>query len=58
MADILRLMLMIEHGGMWMDARTYFLRDLSWADFPQNSSLIHKKIGPEPDILIGAFSQG
>jgi hypothetical protein len=29
-ADILRIFLIHEHGGMWIDANSFFLGDLSW----------------------------
>ena len=33
-ADLIRIQLMLEHGGMWMDANSYFTRDLEWALHP------------------------
>lgn len=33
-ADLIRMMLLYKYGGMWMDANTFFLRDLTWVDNP------------------------
>ena len=30
-ADLIRLMLMIKYGGMWLDADAHLTRPLSWA---------------------------
>ena len=58
-ADLLRLMLLKDYGGMWIDANSYFVSsNLSWLDHPQRSKLIHNKLGEEPDVLLGAYSQG
>jgi len=33
-ADLIRMMLLYKYGGMWMDANTFFVRDLAWVDNP------------------------
>ena len=43
-ANLVRLMLMMKYGGMWIDSDSYFLRDLSWAEQPQNTILLHNKM--------------
>ena len=32
-ADIMRLFLIYENGGMWVDTNTVLLRDLKWVEF-------------------------
>jgi mannosyltransferase OCH1-like enzyme len=32
--DLIRMMLLYKYGGMWMDANTFFFRDLAWVDNP------------------------
>lgn len=31
-ADIIRMLLLFKYGGMWMDANSIFLRNLTWVD--------------------------
>lgn len=33
-ADLIRMMLLFKYGGMWMDANTFLVRDLSWVNNP------------------------
>ena len=57
-ADLIRLMLLKDYGGLWMDATTYLARDLSWVDNPKKEKLLHNKIHDYPDVVLGAYSQG
>lgn len=43
-ADILRYLLIIKYGGLWIDINSYLLRNLSWVSNP-NQTYIHNKLG-------------
>jgi hypothetical protein len=51
-ADVVRLLLLEQYGGMWMDANSFLLYPLSWIDtFPLRNPQ------PNPQIILGAYTQ-
>jgi hypothetical protein len=51
-ADIIRLELLKDNGGMWVDSSTFFVDKLDWINNIGNSKIpILNKIAPEPDLL-------
>lgn len=50
-ADILRLHLIYENGGMWLDTNSIFLNDFSWIENIDKQIDITNKIGAYPDYL-------
>ena len=44
-ADLIRVQLMIHHGGMWVDAKSYFVRGLEWTDNPKGSPFLANQLG-------------
>ena len=53
-ADLIRYQLMRQHGGMWIDADTYFVQPLNWTQHLRASTLLHNKIGDFPEVILGA----
>ena len=53
-ADLLRLHVIYENGGMWIDASSIFLNDFSWIENLDQQIYIDNKIGNSPEYL--AFS--
>jgi mannosyltransferase OCH1-like enzyme len=43
-ADIIRLLLILKYGGLWLDINSYFLGDLSWVENP-HQPFISNKLG-------------
>jgi len=54
-ADILRLVLMYENGGMWLDSNSFFINDFSWIENIQKEASIINRIGTYPDHLAFTF---
>jgi hypothetical protein len=51
-ADIIRLELLKDNGGMWVDSSTFFVDKLDWINNIQNENIpILNKISSEPDLL-------
>lgn len=56
-ADLIRLLLILRYGGLWLDTNSYILTDLSWVDSP-NQAYIHNKLGSSPEIILAANTEG
>ena len=54
-ADLLRLHLLYENGGMWIDANTVFLNDFSWIENLDKQVYIDNKIGKSPEYLTFSY---
>ena len=51
-ADIIRLQLLKDNGGMWVDSSTFFVDKLDWINNIANEKIpILNKIAQEPDLL-------
>jgi len=51
-ADVLRAMLMYEHGGAWIDVGSFFVQDLGWIDRLYELPNVYNRFFPDPDILL------
>jgi len=47
-SDLLRSFLMYEHGGMYLDANSYFTRDFGWTSKLYEWPWIYNRISPDP----------
>lgn len=56
-ADIIRMMLLLHYGGMWIDTNSFFIQDLSWLDTLKEQPHIYNKMGERPEVLLGSFSE-
>jgi hypothetical protein len=50
-------MLLIEHGGMWLDANSFFLGNLSWIDNLSEQELVYNKITSSPEVLTFTYNE-
>jgi hypothetical protein len=51
-ADVLRTLLMYEHGGAWMDVGSFFVQDLSWVDRLYELPNVFNRFFPDPEIVL------
>lgn len=54
-ADILRMFLMLEFGGVWFDISTIMVQDLSWLDDLKSQNGIVNKRGEHPQTLVCSY---
>ena len=48
-ADIIRLLLLKENGGMWVDSSTFFIDNLNWIDRINTTDMpVLNRISKEP----------
>lgn len=47
-ADLMRLFLVYENGGMWIDTNSFFLGNFSWLDNIGKEKWVMNRIAPEP----------
>lgn len=51
-ADLIRLFILQEHGGVWIDANSILLEDMSWiTNLPSNPYVINK-FGSAPQAFV------
>jgi hypothetical protein len=51
-ADIIRLYLLKENGGMWIDSSTFFIEELRWVNQIRSTNIpIMNRIGDSPDLI-------
>jgi len=51
-ADIIRLELLKDNGGMWVDSSTFFVEKLNWINNIANEDVhIVNRIKSEPDLI-------
>ena len=51
-ADIIRLLLLKENGGMWVDSSTFFIDKLNWIDRITTTDMpILNRISKEPELF-------
>lgn len=51
-ADVLRAMLMYEHGGVWIDAGSFFVQNLSWIDRLYELPNVYNRFFSNPQIVL------
>lgn len=51
MADVLRAFLLLDHGGVWIDANSFFLGELSWIDRLYEEPYVYNRFFPDPDVV-------
>jgi len=44
----MRLTLLYENGGMWLDTNSFFIGNLSWINNLDKEEHVYNKIGSEP----------
>jgi hypothetical protein len=55
LADLYRIFILHDNGGMWLDITSILLRDLSWVDNIQNDEVIDTKPSDEPEIIMYVY---
>jgi len=43
-ADVLRILLIYEHGGMWIDANSFLLGELNWINQLNFDPLVYNRL--------------
>jgi mannosyltransferase OCH1-like enzyme len=60
-ADLLRILVLEQHGGMWVDSTTIFINGLTELENIMSEkyrNLITNRFSHEPDMLLFHFSMG
>jgi mannosyltransferase OCH1-like enzyme len=52
LSDVYRTFLLYEHGGMWLDASTLFVRDLGWVEGIADNKLVYNKVSEVPEMIM------
>lgn len=55
-ADLMRLFLVFENGGMWIDTNSFFLGNFSWLDNIKQEKWVINRITPEPEMITFSLS--
>lgn len=50
-ADLIRLFLVHDNGGMWLDTNSFFLGDFSWIDHLDTYPLVYNRVSSRPEFL-------
>lgn len=52
-ADLLRLYLLKEHGGVWLDISIILKENLNWLDnLLNNPKILHRNIFKNPEVFL------
>lgn len=52
LADLHRLFLLHDNGGMWVDISSVFFRDLSWVESLEQLGLVDNSLARQPEVLL------
>lgn len=55
-ADLMRLFLVYENGGMWLDTNSFFLGNFSWLDDLASQKWVQNRITPQPEVITFSLS--
>lgn len=47
-ADLMRLFLIYENGGMWVDTNSFFLGNFTWIENIAKEKWLHNRLTPQP----------
>lgn len=48
---------MLDQGGIWVDANTFFLGKLDWVNRLYEIPYIYNRFFPDPDVVTFSFNQ-
>lgn len=52
-ADLMRMLLLIENGGVWMDLSTILLDNLDWLNnLKQSQEIFHQRLSGSPKVFM------
>ena len=55
-ADLMRLFLVYENGGMWLDTNSFFLGDFQWLDDIAQQKWVANRLTPQPEMITFSLS--
>ncbi len=55
-ADLMRLFLIHQNGGMWIDTNSFFLGNFSWIENITKEKWVENKLTPQPEIITFSLS--
>lgn len=55
-ADLMRLFLIYENGGMWIDTNSFFLGNFSWLDDIASQQWVQNRITAQPEVITFSLS--
>lgn len=56
LSDFYRLLVLYDHGGVWMDANSFFVRDLSWIEQIDQQKGVYNKLTTEPEMIMFTYN--